>query len=247
MDSRVVIVTGGTIGIGRSTALAFARSGFKVVIAARNEAPAHEVIATIEESGGECLFVQTDVSKSADVERLTDATLEKFGRLDCAINNAAVETQRPFLEWSEEEWDELIDINLKGVWLCMKYQIPHMLNRNGSIVNISSVAGLIGVPLHAPYIASKHGVLGLTKAASIEYADQGLRVNAICPGVIRTPMLENAMRLTAEVADQATAATPMGRIGEPREVADTARWLCSDAASFITGITVSVDGGWSQH
>ncbi len=248
MQGKVALVTGASTGIGRSIAVAFAEAGAKVAIAARSVDKSEETAELVRKAGGECLFVRTDVSKSADVENLVNKIITTWGRLDCAVNNAAIEGQKGFLDWTEEEWDETVNINLKGVWLCMKNEIPHMLAQGGgAIVNIASVAGLIGFPLHAPYVAAKHGVLGLTKVASLEFAKQGLRVNTICPGTIMTPMLAQGFANNPENAQMAVNFTPMGRVGQPEELAAAAVWLCSAQASYITGVTLSVDGGWSQH
>ncbi len=248
LKNKVAVVTGGNSGIGRATALAFAREGAKVVVAARNEQKGVETIEAIRAQGGEAVFVQVDVSRSADVERMVATAVDRFGGLDCAVNNAAIEGQKGFLDWTEAEWDETVDINLKGVWLCMQREITAMLTRGGgTIVNISSVAGLIGFPMHAPYVAAKHGVLGLTKTASLEFASRGVRVNTVCPGTILTPMLEQGFANNPENAQLAVNMTPMGRLGRPEELAAAAVWLCSAQASFVTGVTLSVDGGWSQH
>jgi NAD(P)-dependent dehydrogenase (short-subunit alcohol dehydrogenase family) len=245
---KVALITGGSSGIGKATAIAFSRAGAKVVIAARTMDKGAEVAAEINNTDGDCLFVKTDVSSASDVENLIDQTIRRYGRIDCAVNNAAIEGQKQFLDWTEAEWDETIDINLKGVWLCMKGEIPHMLKQGGgAIVNISSVAGLIGFPLHGPYVAAKHGVLGLTKSASMEFAKQGVRVNTVCPGVILTPMLEKGFIDNKENATLAANMTPMARFGRPEELAAAVLWLCSDQSTFTTGITLSVDGGWTQH
>jgi len=248
LKDKVALVTGGNSGIGRAIAVAFAEAGAKVVIAARGIESGEETVRLISDRGGECIFVRTDVSKAAEVESLFGRIAERYGRLDCAVNNAAVEGQKGFVDWSEAEWDETVDINLKGVWLCMKHEIPLMLEKSGgAIVNISSVAGLIGFPLHAPYVAAKHGVMGLTKTASVEFAKQGIRVNTVCPGTILTPMLEQGFANNRANADIAIAMTPMGRVGQPEELAAAAVWLCSSQASYVTGATLGVDGGWSQH
>lgn len=247
LKDKVALVTGGNSGIGRAIAVAFAEAGARVVIAARGIESGEETVRLISDLGGECSFVRTDVSKAAEVGSLLGRIAERHGRLDCAVNNAAVEGQKGFVDWSEAEWDETVDINLKGVWLCMKHEVPLMLEQGGgAIVNISSVAGLIGFPLHAPYVAAKHGVMGLTKTASLEFASQGIRVNTVCPGTILTPMLEGFANNRAN-ADIAVAMTPMGRVGRPEELAAAAVWLCSAQASYVTGATLSVDGGWSQH
>jgi len=248
MNGKVALVTGGNQGIGRSIAIEFANAGVDVVIAARGEEAGEETLQLIKDAGGNAVFVRTDVSDSASVDALIETTVETFGGLDYAINNAAIEGQKPFIDWSEDEWDATIDVNLKGAWLCMRREIPLMLERGGgAIVNIASVAGIIGFPMHAPYVAAKHGMLGLTKTASLEYARQGIRVNTVCPGTINTPMLAQGFANNPANAQMAVDMTPMGRVGEPSELAAAAVWLCSDHASYITGVTLSVDGGWSQH
>lgn len=247
-QDKVAIVTGGNSGIGLAIATLLAERGAKVVIAARNEKNGTEAERAIRQQGGDCLFVRTDVSQAGDVERLVATTIDHFGHLNYAVNNAAIEGQKGFLEWTEQEWDDTININLKGVWLCMKNQIPEMLKAGGgAIVNISSVAGLMGFPMHTPYVAAKHGVHGLTKTASLEFASRGIRVNTVCPGTILTPMLEQGFANNPDNAQIAINYTPMGRVGQPMELAEAALWLCSDKSSFVTGATLSVDGGWSQH
>jgi NAD(P)-dependent dehydrogenase (short-subunit alcohol dehydrogenase family) len=246
-EGKVALVTGGNVGLGKASALAFARQGAKVVISARRAEEGEQTAAMIREVGGEVTFVRADMSMRTDIEALITRTVETYGRLDFAFNNAGVEGT-PFIstaEYSEETWDEVINVNLKGVWLCMKYEIPHMLKqKGGSIVNMSSVAGLIGSPVGSAYHASKHGVIGLTKTAAVEYANQGLRVNAVAPAVIRTAMTERAGFHTPELEPQFTAMHPMERFGVPDEVAGAVVWLCSDAASFITGHTLAIDGGF---
>lgn len=245
-EGKVVLVTGSGSGIGRATAVAFARAGAKVVVSDINADGGEETVAEIAEAGGEATFVEADVSKSAQVEALVERVVEHYGRLDCAHNNAGIEGTMgsPTAEYDEEVWDQLIGINLKGVWLCMKYEIPKMLDGGGgAIVNTSSVAGLVGFAGISPYVASKHGVVGLTKTAALEYAQQGIRVNAVCPGVIRTPMVERAMGGSEEAEIQFAASEPVGRLGVPEEIAETVVWLCSDAASFVTGVPMPVDGG----
>ena len=245
LKNKVAIVTGGTSGIGRETAVLFAEAGAKVVIAGRREAEGKEVADQIRAAGGEAVFVKTDVSRSADVKALVQKTVDKFGRLDTAFNNAGVEGNwMPMIDISEEDWDRTIDINLKGVWLCLKYEIPQMLkNGGGTIVNMSSVAGLMGSPGAAPYCVSKHGVIGLTRTAALEQAKQKIRVNAVCPAVIESPMEQ---RLFGEPAvhDFAVGMHPIGRIGTAREVAEAVLWMCSERSSFMTGHYLVLDGGF---
>jgi NAD(P)-dependent dehydrogenase (short-subunit alcohol dehydrogenase family) len=243
-----VLVTGGNAGIGRAIVFGFVKEGAKVVIAGRNQDSGDATVAAIKRDGGDGIFVKADVSKSADVEALTAKAVGTYGRLDCAVNNAGIEVaQKGFLDWTEAEWNQTIDINLKGVWLCMKNEIPHMLKQGGAIVNISSVAGLVGFPSLGPYVASKHGVMGLTKSASVEFAAKGIRVNTVCPGTIVTPMQLKAFEARPDLKEKVMSLTPIGRGGQVEECVGAVLWLCSNQASFTTGITVSVDGGWSQH
>jgi len=194
----------------------------------------------------EAIFVKADVSKAAEVEAMVNKAVETYGRLDCTFNNAGVEgIMATTAEYTEEDWDRVIAINLKGVWLCMKYEIAQMLKQGGgAIVNTASVLGLVGMAELPAYVASKHGVAGLTKTAALEYAKMGIRVNAVCPGTIRTPMMERGIALKPEFEAQALAAEPIGRMGKPEEIAEAVVWLSSEAASFVTGHTMAVDGGW---
>jgi NAD(P)-dependent dehydrogenase (short-subunit alcohol dehydrogenase family) len=245
-ESKVALVTGGNSGIGRAIALAFAKEGANVVVAARRASEGDETVAMIEELGGQAHFVQADVSKAAEVKAMVAACISEYGGLDYAVNNAGVEGT-PMVEtidYEEDVWDQVIDINLKGVWLCMKYEIPEMLSRGGgAIVNMSSVAGLIGGRMGVAYYASKHGVVGATKAAALEYATRGLRINAVCPAVIETPMVARAFSANEEVTERYKAMHPVGRFGQPEEVASATLWLCSEGASFVTGHALPVDGG----
>jgi NAD(P)-dependent dehydrogenase (short-subunit alcohol dehydrogenase family) len=199
-----------------------------------------------KETGIATGFVGCDVSKSADVERMVRHAVERFGRLDYAFNNAGTEgMQAPTAECSEENWDRTVAVDLKGTWLCMKYEIPQMLEQGGgAIVNCSSIAGLVGFPNLPAYVASKHGVIGLTKTAALEYAKKNIRVNAVCPGVIHTPMVDRFTGGNMEAMKALVAGEPIGRIGEPSEIADAVVYLCSSRASFVTGIAMQVDGGW---
>lgn len=205
-----------------------------------------ETVGQIQVAGGEATFVRADVSQTAEVEALVRRTVETFGRLDCAHNNAGIEGElAATADCAEANWDRTIAINLKGVWLCMKYEIPQMLQQGGgAIVNTSSVAGLVGFPNLPAYVATKHGVAGLTRTAALEYAEQGIRVNAVCPGVIQTAMIDRIVGGDAAAEAQFTALEPVGRMGSPAEVAQVVVWLCSDAASFVTGVAMPVDGGF---
>ena len=240
----VAIVTGGSSGIGRATAMAFARQGAKVVIA--DVVENNSTINDIKAEGGEAIFVQCDVGDESSIKQMVEKTISTYGRLDYAFNNAGIEgLSAPTHECTMENWTKTIDINLRGVWLCMKYEIPHLLKqRKGALVNNASIAGLVGFPNIPAYVASKHGVIGLTKNAALEYAKSGIRVNVVCPGVIKTPMIDRFTGKNKEVEKQFEPMEPVGRLGEPEEVAAAVTWLCSDAASFVTGHSLTVDGGW---
>jgi NAD(P)-dependent dehydrogenase (short-subunit alcohol dehydrogenase family) len=244
-EGKVAIVTGGNSGIGRATAVRFAAKGARVTIAARRADEGHETVEIIRAAGGEAIFVPTDVSQESQIEAMVQETIETFGGLDYAFNNAGVlgPVGSALTDVTEDAWDRVIDVNLKGVWRSMKYEIPEMLKGGGgAIVNDSSVAGLLGGGLFA-YSASKHGVIGLTKSAALAYVQQGIRINAVCPGIVRTPMVE---RFLADPESNARfeARAPIGRLGNPEEVADAVVWLCSDEASFVAGIAMPVDGGF---
>lgn len=245
LDKKIALVTGGSSGIGRATALVFAREGARVVVSDIAVTGGEETVQQIKAAGGEAVFVKADVSKAADVEALIKKTVETFGRLDCAFNNAGVEGGVKFtIECTKEEFDRTIAVNLTGVWLCMKYEIQQMLSQGGgAIVNTASAAGLVGFPGLPDYVASKHGVVGLTKTAALEYAKAGIRVNAVCPGVIQTPMIERGAQLAPGFDELALSIEPIGRYGQPSEVGEAVVWLCSDAASFVTGLPMAVDGG----
>jgi NAD(P)-dependent dehydrogenase (short-subunit alcohol dehydrogenase family) len=243
---KVALVTGGSFGIGRAAAVAFAKRGAKVAMADWAEDKDQETLKQIKDSGGEALFISCDVSKNDQAKAMVEKAVAQFGRLDFAFNNAGIEgTMAPSQECTEENWDKTIGINLKGVWLCMKYEIPFMLKQGkGAIVNCASVAGLIGFPGLPAYVATKHGVVGLTKTAALENAKQNIRINAVCPGVIKTSMIDRITGKDKVVEKQYMDMEPLGRMGQPEEVAEAVVWLCSDAASFVTGHAMPVDGGW---
>ena len=239
-EGKVALVTGAASGIGRGSALAFAQEGASVVVADVTEDGGRETVELIEDAGGRAKFVKADVSKTGDVEALVEQAITTFGRLDYAHNNAGVlGTAKATHEIDEADWDRLIAINLKGVWLCMKYEVPQMLERGGAIVNTSSAAGLVGMQALAAYTASKHGVAGLTKSAALDYAKLGIRVNAVCPGGIDTPLVRN-IEDPASFPPQAMPA--MKRFGTPEDIANAVIWLCSEDASYVTGHLMSVDG-----
>ncbi|TPE46220.1 SDR family oxidoreductase [Pontibacter mangrovi] len=243
-EDKVAIVTGGSFGIGRATAMLFAQRGAKVAVVDWVEDA--ETVNSITAAGGEAIFIKCDVSKDSDVQAMVEKTVSTFGRLDYAFNNAGIEgASAPTHEVTEENFDKVLGVNVKGVWLCMKYEIAEMLRHGkGAIVNCSSIAGLIGFPGIPAYTASKHAVIGLTKTAALEYAQSGLRVNAICPGAIQTAMIDRFIEKNKTTRDAMVAGEPMGRFGEPGEIAEAAIWLCSDASSFTTGHALVVDGGW---
>lgn len=246
---KVALVTGGSTGIGRATALAFARQGAKVVIADVAVDTGEETARMVREAGGEAVFILCDVSKSTEVRAMIDKTIEVYGCLDWAFNNAGVEgAQLPIGDYPEEICIRVFSIDLMGVWWCMKYEIPQMLKQGGGvIVNMASAAGLVGVPGDSPYTAAKHGVIGMTKAVALEYGKSKIRVNAICPGVIQTQILERVLAKNPEVGKKLVEDTPLGRIGLPDEIAGAVVWLCSDAASFVTGHALAVDGGFTAQ
>ena len=244
---KVVLVTGAASGIGRAIALAFGRAGASVVVADISIEGGHATAAMIVENGGKALFVQCNVTRAPDVEALVDKTINYYGRLDFAVNNAAVEEERHALaEADDEQFDRIINVNLKGVWLCMKYQLRQMMKQgSGSIVNMAGVAGLVGLPNHAIYAASKHAVVGLSKSAAAEYAREGIRVNVLCPGAVKTPMLARLIERDAGSEKRLKASHPMGRFADAAEIAQAALWLCSDGASYVNGHEMVVDGGYT--
>jgi NAD(P)-dependent dehydrogenase (short-subunit alcohol dehydrogenase family) len=242
---KVAFVTGAANGIGRAAALAFAREGANVVAADVSEQSNQETARMIEEAGGRALAVRCDVTRAEDVKAALDKAVEAFGRLDFAFNNAGVEQATAALaDITEEEWDRIISIDLRGVFLCMKYEIPLLFKQGGgTIVNTSSGAGVKGFTGGAAYGAAKHGVVGLTKVAALDYAPSNIRVNAVCPGIIDTPMMQRFSGGTPEGRERVIAQEPIGRMGKPEEIAATVIWLCSDAASFVIGHALVIDGG----
>jgi NAD(P)-dependent dehydrogenase (short-subunit alcohol dehydrogenase family) len=246
LKGKVALVTGGTSGIGRETAILFAKAGVKVVIAGRREVEGEETAELVRAAGGDGLFVKADVSKSAEVEALIQKAVEKFGRLDIAFNNAGIEgVWVPIVRQSEEDWDRTIAINLKGVWLSLKYEIRQMLGQGGggAIVNMASIVGQIGAAGAAAYSASKHGVIGLTRSAALETAKSGIRINAVCPAVIETSMADRLYGAPA-VYKYVLGCHPIGRFGKASEIAEAVVWMCSDRASFMTGQSLVLDGGF---
>lgn len=245
-SGKVVLVTGGSTGIGRATALAFAKAGAKVAIADVNEAAADQTVQDIRHQQAEAIFIKTDVSQSAEVQHMVKVVMDTFGRLDCAFNNAGISggSALPIHDMPEEQWHRVIAVNLTGVWLCMKYEIPAMLQGGGgAIVNTSSVLGLVAAPGVSPYVAAKHGVVGLTREAGLTYASEGIRVNCVNPGYIRTAMTTENPALPADYMERLAAKQPIGRMADPAEVAAAVLFLCSAEASFITATTFAVDGG----
>lgn len=243
---KVALVTGAGSGMGRATALLFSYKGAHVVVADIVADAGLETEAMIKATGGKGFFVQADMSRLEDIKTMVDAVVEKFGRLDIAVNNAAVtDVMALTADQTEADWERMMSINLTGVWRCMKYEIRQMLKTgSGAIVNISSLAGYMAVPQMSSYVASKHGVIGLTKTAALEYAENNIRINAVCPGFIDTP----AVRTTPEKFRKANVAkTPLKRMGHPEEVAEATVWLCSDSASFVVGQVITVDGGLSIY
>jgi NAD(P)-dependent dehydrogenase (short-subunit alcohol dehydrogenase family) len=248
LDGKSALITGAGGGIGRATALAFAREGARVAVADLMEEAARETVALVNAAGGQAISLGGDVTQDSDVRSITETVISTYGRLDCAFNNAGIAGWqvdaggKKTAEWSEEAFDRMIAVNLKGVWLCMRYQLRQMQAQGGgAIVNTGSIAGLAGLPTSSAYVAAKHGVIGLTKTAAIEYAEANIRVNAVCPGYIQTRMTEPSMQLRGEAI---LAHTPLKRMGNPEEIAEMVLWLCSERASYVTGAAYNVDGGW---
>jgi NAD(P)-dependent dehydrogenase (short-subunit alcohol dehydrogenase family) len=249
LEGKVALVTGAAGGLGRESAKLFAREGARVVIVDINREGGEETVGLVEDAGGEALFVLADVSKSADTQAMVRAAVDTYGGLDCAHNNAAISIKpHPLAEVPEEEWDRGIAVDLTSVFLGMKYEIPAMLERGaGAIVNTASAGGTVATPGSAAYIAAKYGIIGLTKVAALDYGARGIRVNAISPGAMWTPMMRARSAAEPGHLEHLESMHPIGRLAEPEEVAEAAVWLCTDAASFVLGHTLSVDGGYVIH
>ena len=247
LQGKVALVTGGTTGIGRATAIAFGAAGAKVVFSGRRDAEGEKTAKLIRETGAECLYVHSDASKEEDIKALVQKTVATYGRLDYAFNNAGIDGSfKPLHEQAIEDFDNLMAINVRGLFLCMKYEIQQMLSQgSGAIVNNSSTSGLVAFPETSPYVASKHAVMGLTRSAALDYAKQGIRVNAVNPGVIATELLDRAFNQLGISADDVNSLVPMGRVGQAEEIAQAVVFLCSDAASYITGQPLVIDGGFT--
>ncbi len=247
LENKVALITGATSGIGKATAKAFGVAGAKVVFSGRRESEGKATEAQLRDAGIDCLFVRSDVSNEAEIKSLVQTTVEKYGRLDCAFNNAGIESPaKPLHEQSIEDFDKLMAINTRGLFLCMKYEIQQMLTQGtGVIVNTSSLGGLIAFPWTSPYIASKHAVMGLTRAAALDYAKQGIRVNAVNPGITANEMIDRSVAQMGITANDLASAVPMGRIGQVEEIAQAVVFLCSDVASYITGQPLVIDGGFT--
>mgnify|MGYP000911342451 CR=1 FL=1 len=245
-ENKVVLVTGGTSGIGYASAKAFASEGASVIIAARRENLGNRHVEAIQQEGGHATFIRTDIRIPGDIDRLFETLLAVYGRLDCAVNNAGTSsiTMPPAAKISEDEWDNILNTNLRGTWLCMRHELAAMIKQGGGvIVNTASILGMTGEYGLAAYCASKHGILGLTKTAALEYAHKNIRVNAVCPGPIQTEMLEAPMARFPRMREMLLAKTPMRRTGEPEEIAKAVLWLCSEEATFMTGKELVIAGG----
>lgn len=247
LDGKVALITGAGSGIGQATSRIFAREGAKLVLADVVEEGGNQTLKMVQDLGANAIFVKCDVSKGSDVDAMVAKAVATYGRLDCAYNNAGIEGEGGNThECTEENWARVISINLTGVWLCMKAEIAQMLRQGGggAVVNTSSGAGLAGIRGMPAYVAAKHGVAGLTRAAALEYGRQGIRVNAVCPGPIRTPMMARGLKRRPDLEERYARSEPLKRLGEPEEIGEAVAWLCSDRASYVTGLPMPVDGGF---
>ncbi|MDA1188357.1 MAG: SDR family oxidoreductase [Chloroflexi bacterium] len=250
LQNKVALVTGGGSGIGRATALAMAHEGAKVVVADMSVEGGEETVQLVAEQRGVAKFVRADVTSEEAIKGMVQETVAAFGRLDCAFNNAGMGgAGKRTHEHTEADWDRTMALNLTGVWLCMKYEIAQMLKQcGGAIVNTSSIRGVVGLDSGlSAYVASKHAVLGLTKSAALEYANHNIRINAVCPGVIETPMVTKALVAIDGYAERVQIMQPVGRLGQPEEIAKPVVWLCSDASSYVTGTGLIADGAWTAQ
>jgi NAD(P)-dependent dehydrogenase (short-subunit alcohol dehydrogenase family) len=246
LDGKIALITGAGSGIGRATSKIFAREGAKLLLADIVEEAGNETLKAVRDAGASAIFIRVDVANASQVEAMVAKAMETYGRIDCAFNNAGIEGAAALThKCTEENWHRVLSINLTGVWLCMKAEIAQMLQQGGggAIVNTSSLAGIAGTQGGPAYVAAKHGVVGLTKAAALEYGRHGIRVNAVCPGPIRTPMMQRIMRGSAEAEQRFIRAEPLKRFGEPEEIGEAVAWLSSDRASYVTGLPMPVDGG----
>ncbi len=246
LSGKSAIITGAASGIGRAAALVFAREGARVIVADVSEDGGRQTVEIVRDKGGEAQFFRCDVARAADADALVAAAVKAYGRLDCAFNNAGIAgTQRKTADYEEDEWDRVMAINLKGVWLCLRAEIRQFVAQrsSGAIVNTASAAGLVASHSMPAYTAAKHGVVGLTKCAALEYARAGIRINDVCPGVVDTPLVAGMIAQQPKLASRLDQVEPVGRKARPEEIAEAVVWLCSDAASFVTGASISVDGG----
>jgi NAD(P)-dependent dehydrogenase (short-subunit alcohol dehydrogenase family) len=246
LSGKCAIITGAASGIGRAAALVFAREGARVIVADVSEEGGRQTVEVVRDKGGEAQFFRCDVARAADADALVAAAVKAYGRLDCAFNNAGIAgSQRKTADYQEDEWDHVMAINLKGVWLCLRAEIRQMVAQRspGAIVNTASAAGLVASHSMPAYTAAKHGVVGLTKCAALEYARAGIRINDVCPGVVDTPLVAGMIAQQPKLASRLDQVEPVGRKARPEEIAEAVVWLCSDAASFVTGASISVDGG----
>ncbi|MCG8348600.1 MAG: glucose 1-dehydrogenase [Chloroflexales bacterium] len=254
MQQKVVLVTGGSSGVGQATAVVFGRQGIRVIVTGRNSKGLDETVEHVRQAGGVAQKITADISEPNDIQRMIEQALAVYGQLDILVNNAGTQGEvAPLVDQRLASFQEVFDTNVRSVFLCMKYAIPHLLNQRGAIVNIASGGGLVGVPGASVYCASKHAVIGMTKVAALDYATAGLRVNAVCPGGVDTPMLQRFFEsipdpdARRQAREEFNATHPIGRIAKPEEVAAAVVFLCSPDAAFITGTTLSVDGGYVAH